>query len=150
MSTCREIAPLWLPPGTASTWVCQCGGINPCTETTCQRCDPMTTPSVLPSLPATDVPAGPLNLADAWSVLAEAGECRYDRDLHAGPNHPEGAHERAARVQVAREVCGPCPVRALCLAYALTVRPATGVWAACTAEEIGHLADTLPELAEVA
>ncbi|MFG1753669.1 WhiB family transcriptional regulator [Streptosporangium sandarakinum] len=91
-----------------------------------------------------------LNPADAWSVLAEAGECRYDRDLHAGPDHPESEHERAARVQVAREVCGPCPVRALCLAYAVAVRPATGVWAAHTAEEIGHLADVLPALAEVA
>ncbi|WP_432929143.1 hypothetical protein ACQPZZ_04310 [Microbispora sp. CA-135349] len=28
----------WLPPGTASTWVCQCGGINPRTSTTCARC----------------------------------------------------------------------------------------------------------------
>ncbi|MFG1751444.1 WhiB family transcriptional regulator [Streptosporangium sandarakinum] len=110
----------------------------------------MTTPPVPPSLPATDVPAGPLNLADAWNVLAEAGECRYDRDLHADPDHPESEQERAARVQVAREVCGSCPVRALCLAYAVTVRPATGVWAARTAEEIGHLADTLPELAGVA
>ncbi|MEU9832734.1 WhiB family transcriptional regulator [Streptosporangium sp. NPDC048047] len=92
----------------------------------------------------------PLNLADALSVLFEVGECRYDRDLHAGPDHPEGEQERAARVQVAREVCGLCPVRPLCLAYALTVRPATGVWAARTAEEIGHLTGTLPKLAEVA
>lgn len=28
----------WLPPGTASTWVCRCGGINPRTSTTCGRC----------------------------------------------------------------------------------------------------------------
>ncbi|WP_256447778.1 hypothetical protein [Acrocarpospora catenulata] len=28
----------WLPPGTPSTWVCKCGGINPRTKTTCGRC----------------------------------------------------------------------------------------------------------------
>ncbi|MBB2909158.1 hypothetical protein FHS43_000404 [Streptosporangium becharense] len=28
----------WLPPGTASTWVCRCGGINPRTSTNCRRC----------------------------------------------------------------------------------------------------------------
>lgn len=29
----------WLPPGTPTTWVCRhCGGINPRTEITCERC----------------------------------------------------------------------------------------------------------------
>ncbi|MCT9929569.1 hypothetical protein N5079_04970 [Planotetraspora sp. A-T 1434] len=28
----------WLPPGTPSTWVCSCGGINPRTSTTCHKC----------------------------------------------------------------------------------------------------------------
>jgi hypothetical protein len=28
----------WLPPGTASTWVCRCGGVNPRTSTRCGRC----------------------------------------------------------------------------------------------------------------
>ncbi len=28
----------WLPPGTASTWVCRCGAVNPRTSTTCHQC----------------------------------------------------------------------------------------------------------------
>ncbi|MEU0520775.1 NUDIX domain-containing protein [Streptosporangium sp. NPDC006007] len=28
----------WLPPGTASTWICRCGAVNPRTVTTCGKC----------------------------------------------------------------------------------------------------------------
>ncbi|GAA2803492.1 hypothetical protein GCM10020219_088720 [Nonomuraea dietziae] len=51
---------------------------------------------------------------------------------------------------MARELCGSCPVRALCLRFALQVRPKAGVWAAFTAEEIGELAHDLAAFAEVA
>ncbi len=37
MTTTNAARP-WLPPGTASTWVCQCGAINPRTSTTCHKC----------------------------------------------------------------------------------------------------------------
>ncbi|WP_344843698.1 WhiB family transcriptional regulator [Nonomuraea dietziae] len=66
------------------------------------------------------------------------------------PDRPESEHERAARLHVARELCGSCPVRALCLRFALQVRPKAGVWAAFTAEEIGELAHDLAAFAEVA
>ncbi|WP_283139729.1 WhiB family transcriptional regulator [Rhizohabitans arisaemae] len=89
----------------------------------------------------------PLTPSDAWSVLAKSGECRYDRDLHAGPDHSESKPERDARVQVAREVCDLCPVRALCLDYAMAVRPADGVWAGFTADEIGGFPGGLSEAA---
>ncbi|GAA2803380.1 WhiB family transcriptional regulator [Nonomuraea dietziae] len=103
-----------------------------------------------PDVPFFPLAADALNLADAWSVLAESGECRFDPDLHAGPDRPESEHERAARLHVARELCGSCPVRALCLRFALQVRPKAGVWAAFTAEEIGELAHDLAAFAEVA
>ncbi|MFC7382809.1 WhiB family transcriptional regulator [Sphaerisporangium rhizosphaerae] len=85
--------------------------------------------------------------------LVERAECVYDPELHTGPDSAAGVEtgqERAAREQVAREVCEGCPVRTLCLAYALAIRPAAGVWATFTAEQIATLAVRLPELAEVA
>ncbi len=36
-------------------------------------------------------------------------------------------------------MCAACPVRGPCLAYALRTRPAAGVWAGFTAEEITGL-----------
>lgn len=70
--------------------------------------------------------------------------CVCDPELFTGPAgiepEDEPAQDRAARVAVAREVCAACPVRLACLAYALRTRPAAGVWAGCTAEEIRSLA----------
>jgi hypothetical protein len=82
-------------------------------------------------------------LAD--EVLAGYPECLYDRECHEGPADPasESAAERAAREQVAAEICAVCPVREPCLAYALYARPARGVWAGLTAFEVGALADAL-------
>ena len=51
----------------------------------------------------------------------------------------EPPQDRAARVEVARQVCAACPVRRPCLAYALRTRPAAGVWAGFTPEEITGL-----------
>ncbi|MGW4791176.1 WhiB family transcriptional regulator [Nonomuraea sp. NPDC004297] len=70
--------------------------------------------------------------------LVETAECRFDPDLHAGPDAfvEEPAEARAVREQVAREVCAECPARAWCLDFALALRPASGVWAGLTAEEI--------------
>ena len=51
----------------------------------------------------------------------------------------EPPEDRAARIAVAREVCASCPVRLACLAYTLRTRPAAGVWAGFTPEEIAAL-----------
>jgi Transcription factor WhiB len=40
---------------------------------------------------------------------------------------------------VAREVCASCRVRLACLAYTLRTRPAPGVWAGFTPDEIAAL-----------
>ncbi|GAA3180667.1 WhiB family transcriptional regulator [Nonomuraea roseoviolacea] len=73
--------------------------------------------------------------------LAEEGACRFDPELHTGPDAfaDEPADERAAREQVAREVCAQCPVSVSCLFYALDVRPEAGVWAGLTADELRSL-----------
>jgi WhiB family redox-sensing transcriptional regulator len=75
--------------------------------------------------------------------LRDGAECRFDIELHDGPDpmteieHPDA---RAAREDVAKEICGTCPVRDLCLTYALRTRPTRGVWAGLTIEEIDRLA----------
>ncbi|MFI7028393.1 WhiB family transcriptional regulator [Microbispora rosea] len=80
--------------------------------------------------------------------LAENALCDADPELHTGPDifTEESADERAAREDVAKELCADCPVRALCLARALRLRPEVGVWAGLTAQEIGDL-DSRAEVA---
>lgn len=77
-------------------------------------------------------------------VLEGDPGCLCDPELFTGPADIEAEDEpemdRAARIAVAREVCASCPVRLVCLAYALRTRPAAGVWAGFTAEEITGLA----------
>ena len=76
-------------------------------------------------------------------VLAGDPGCVCDPELFTGPAgiepEDEPAQDRAARITVAREVCASCPVRLACLAYALRARPAAGVWAGFTADEIAAL-----------
>jgi WhiB family redox-sensing transcriptional regulator len=100
-------------------------------------------PGTLPALPPRRLRDLPLRaLRD--EVLAGDPACLCDPELFTGPAGIEAGDEpgdeRAARVAVAREVCASCPVRLACLAYALRIRPGTGVWAGFTAEEIGGLA----------
>lgn len=74
-------------------------------------------------------------------------ECAYDPELHVGPRGTiETAEQRAAREQVAREVCASCPARRSCERYALTVRPSAGIWAGHTAREISQGDAGLDEL----
>jgi hypothetical protein len=74
------------------------------------------------------------------AVLEGDPGCVCDPELFTGPAgieaEDEPEHDRAARIEVARQVCASCPVRQPCLAYALRTRPAAGVWAGLTAEEI--------------
>jgi hypothetical protein len=62
--------------------------------------------------------------------------CLLDAELFDGPPHAEAGDDRAAREQVARELCLECPARTRCLAYALATRPDSGVWAGLTAGEL--------------
>jgi WhiB family redox-sensing transcriptional regulator len=77
-------------------------------------------------------------------VMAADPGCLCDPELFTGPADieadDEAPEDRAARVAVAREVCASCPARLACLAYALRTRPAAGVWAGFTADEITALA----------
>jgi len=77
------------------------------------------------------------------TVLAGDPGCVCDPELFTGPTGTEPENEppedRAARIAVAREVCASCPVRLACLAYTLRTRPAAGVWAGFTPDEIAAL-----------
>ncbi|WP_371781712.1 WhiB family transcriptional regulator [Streptosporangium subroseum] len=86
------------------------------------------------------------------SRLAEGALCGLDPELHTGPDvfTDEPADERAAREQVAREVCAECPVRALCLARALELRPDRGVWAGISATDLLAVLGTTEQRTEVA
>ena len=76
-------------------------------------------------------------------VVAGDPGCLCDPELFTGPTgiepEDEPADDRAARIAVAREVCAACPVRLACTAYALRTRPAAGVWAGFTPDEITAL-----------
>jgi WhiB family redox-sensing transcriptional regulator len=93
-----------------------------------------------------------------WPLLDQRNdraECRFDPDLHTGPDafEEESLDERAVREDVAKEVCGGCPVRMACLEHALKTLPEYGIWAGFTADEIAELAADLhasTELGDVA
>ena len=85
-------------------------------------------------LPA-DLP--PLNIRGLANLIHRANPaCTDQPELFFGPDifEDEPVAEHAARVDTARKVCAPCPVRLACLAYALKTRPDNGVWG-------GHDAD---------
>jgi WhiB family transcriptional regulator, redox-sensing transcriptional regulator len=77
------------------------------------------------------------------AVLAGEPGCVCDPELFTGPAgiepEDEPPQDREARVEVARQICATCPVRRPCLAYALRTRPAAGIWAGFTPEEITDL-----------
>jgi WhiB family redox-sensing transcriptional regulator len=99
---------------------------------------------------AVALPAGlpSLSLRKLRDLIVEGDPgCLCDPELFTGPAgiepEDEPAQDRAARIEVARQVCASCPVRRPCLAYALRTRPAAGVWAGLTAEEIAVAARRL-------
>jgi WhiB family redox-sensing transcriptional regulator len=84
-----------------------------------------------------------LPLPDLRDECLDGAECLFDAELHDGPDpltEIEHPHARAAREDVAKEICGTCPVQDVCLTYALRTKPVRGVWAGLTAEEVGRLA----------
>jgi len=96
-------------------------------------------PVAYPVHPA-DLPTSALR-----ELLADGAECQYDPELHTGPDFTEEfAEERAAREEVARQVCASCSLRLECLEYALRIEPEEGVWAGYTADEIAVLAALQP------
>ncbi len=97
-------------------------------------------------------PLSALPLVDLLEVLAEKGECRYDPELHTGPDafESETLAERRARVAAAKEVCESCPVWEACLEYALRHAPSHGVWAGYTARELSDLRSYARTVGEVA
>ncbi|WP_169514709.1 WhiB family transcriptional regulator [Actinomadura atramentaria] len=90
-------------------------------------------------------------LVDVRGDIAIGAQCRFDPELHTGPNASETPDERAAREEVAVEVCGMCPLRLACLAYAIDTQPDYGVWGGHTVAQIRALAGTfIDDLGEVA
>lgn len=61
------------------------------------------------------------------------GSCRGSR-LDPGAWFPDKG-EHGGRTDAAKAICGACPVRAACLAYALARHEGHGIWGGLTAEE---------------
>ncbi|MEV4575417.1 WhiB family transcriptional regulator [Nonomuraea jabiensis] len=86
--------------------------------------------------------AGLSSLADLRNELLNAGpQCTpADAELFTGPDDDAESdaarHEREAQ---AKAFCRQCPAWAVCLSYALAVRPDSGVWAGLTADELHGL-----------
>ncbi|MEU0570867.1 WhiB family transcriptional regulator [Nonomuraea sp. NPDC005983] len=81
-------------------------------------------------------------LRAAWRVQGETplAECVYDPELHVGPSGTiEAAEERAAREDVARDVCAACPALLYCGWYAMETHPTSGVWAGRTPADVDDL-----------
>ncbi|MEU4821364.1 WhiB family transcriptional regulator [Actinomadura sp. NPDC023710] len=78
---------------------------------------------------------------DLRGMPVAGAQCRFDPELHTGPDAEETPDERAARELVAAEVCQSCPLRGACFELAMRIRPEFGVWAGFTAAELAILAD---------
>ena len=89
-------------------------------------------------------------MTDLRGEPIEGAQCRFDPELHTGPDAftVESPEDREVREAVAIGVCETCPLRAACLAYAVATLPETGVWAGLTADQIAELA--IGSLGEVA
>lgn len=85
-----------------------------------------------------------LTTPDLRDECLDGAQCLFDTELHDGPDpadrieHPDA---RIAREDVAKDICATCPVQFACLEYAIRTKPASGVWAGLTAEEVAQLAD---------
>jgi WhiB family transcriptional regulator, redox-sensing transcriptional regulator len=89
-----------------------------------------------------------------WNLpgtLSNSAECRFDPELHTGPDafEQEDQADREVREDVAKQICAGCPVQLACLDYAIQTLPEHGIWSGLTAHEISDLA-ALTELGDVA
>lgn len=75
-----------------------------------------------------------------------AAECVIDPELHTGPaGYFERPEEKAARIDVAAEVCWSCPVIARCLDLAINADPEPGIWASLDVEPLTQLFNDLAD-----
>lgn len=84
-----------------------------------------------------------LTTPDLRDECLDGAQCLFDAELHDGPDPAdriEHLDARAAREDVAKDICATCPVQLACLEYAIRTRPTGGIWAGLTAEEIAQLA----------
>ncbi|MCO6010563.1 WhiB family transcriptional regulator [Actinoallomurus purpureus] len=89
-----------------------------------------------------------LALPDLRDECLDGAECLYDPELHDGPDDGgviEHPHDQAAREDIAKDICGTCPVRNACLDYALRTKPNRGIWAGLTVDELATLTDSRAE-----
>ncbi|MGI5324077.1 WhiB family transcriptional regulator [Actinomadura nitritigenes] len=86
-------------------------------------------------------PSAALAGVDLRGEPITGAQCRFDPDLHIGPDAEETPDERAARELVAKQVCETCPLRGACLELAMRIRPEYGVWAGFSAAELATLTD---------
>jgi WhiB family redox-sensing transcriptional regulator len=71
--------------------------------------------------------------AIAQVLWTERAVCRGDvSHLFFAPPAWEAADVRAKREKVAKSICARCPVKSPCLAYALRVHEALGIWGGTT------------------
>ncbi|WP_243711356.1 WhiB family transcriptional regulator [Actinomadura sp. KC216] len=77
-------------------------------------------------------PLAALAEVDLRGKPIEGAQCRFDPELHTGPDGAESPDEREARELVAAEVCESCPLRGACLELAERLRPEYGVWGGFT------------------
>lgn len=99
-------------------------------------------------------PLPPLAIRDLASLIHRANPaCAGQPQLFFGPDvfEEEPPAEHTARADAAREVCGSCPVRLACLAYALKTRQESGIWGGLDADagELAYLIRAAGHPAEV-
>lgn len=85
-----------------------------------------------------------LLFSDLRDECLDGAECLFDPELHDGPSDGEAIehpHDQAAREEIAKDICGTCPVRGACLEYAVRTMPERGIWAGLSADEVAAVAD---------
>jgi WhiB family redox-sensing transcriptional regulator len=64
----------------------------------------------------------------SWGWQLDAACRGEDSSLFFAPNYFEKREEKEAREARAKVICHRCPVRDLCLEYALKIREPHGIW----------------------
>jgi WhiB family redox-sensing transcriptional regulator len=63
-----------------------------------------------------------------WGWQFEAACRGEDSSLFFAPNYFEKREEKYGREAIAKAICARCPVRDVCLEYALRIRETHGIW----------------------
>ncbi|MBW8804179.1 MAG: WhiB family transcriptional regulator [Catenulisporales bacterium] len=77
-------------------------------------------------------------LLDEWDWQAQAACRGMDASVFFSPVYERG-DARRRREERAKTVCGGCPVRVRCAAFAARTGQAFGVWGGLTESERGHV-----------